>query len=123
MHKLVIGSANFYNKYGIDNTSFKNSKNLKIIFNEIKKSKIRYLDTAINYKIEKTLPKSTNLNNLKITTKIKLPNRKKKNYILNLNKKINTYYSKRNIYKKVLIYFISLILRGTKKIKDFSFGF
>ena len=50
----------------------------------------------------------------------KIKNRK---ILLKLKKKIKIYYSKRNICKKVLIYFISLVLRGTKKIKDFSFGF
>ena len=50
--KIVIGTANFSHSYGFEKFKIKNLE-IKKIFKEISKNKIRYLDTAINYNLKK----------------------------------------------------------------------
>ena len=73
-NKLCFGTANFAKGYGINKGKGYNQKEIKNIFNLLKKNKIKYIDTAINYKnVEKKIGKF-NLNFFKIYTKIpKIP--------------------------------------------------
>ena len=83
--KLVLGTAQFGQKYGITN-------NHKIKFDEIKKiekkllqqKKIDFLDTAFDYGETHKIISKTDLSKLKIITKIKLPKHNK-----NIEKFIN----------------------------------
>ena len=113
MFKLAIGSANFNQRYGVDNISLKNTKNIKNIFKEIDKNKIKFFDTAIDYKLEKNLIDSINLKNLKVTTKIRLPNINKKKFILNIKKKIQYELKKFQIKK-----FDTILLHNINDLKS-----
>ena len=113
MFKLAIGSANFNQRYGVDNISLKNTKNIKNIFKEIGKNKIKFFDTAIDYKLEKNLIDSINLKNLKVTTKIRLPNINKKKFTLNIKKKIQYELKKFQIKK-----FDTILLHNINDLKS-----
>ena len=91
--RLAVGTANFGSRYGVFNTKIKNPRK---IFKFLKKNNIDYIDTALNYKNQKTLIKE-NLNKFKIITKIKLPIKKKKLFIKNLEFQINRELTKLNI--------------------------
>ena len=91
--RLAVGTANFGSRYGVFNTKIKNPRK---IFKFLKKNNIDYIDTALNYKNQKTLIKG-NLNKFKIITKIKLPIKKKKLFIKNLEFQINRELTKLNI--------------------------
>ncbi len=80
--KLALGGAQFGLDYGFE-------KNKKIEKNEIykikklaKKFKVSFIDTAIGYNDSESIIGNCKLNNFKIITKIKLPNKN----ILNINK-------------------------------------
>jgi aryl-alcohol dehydrogenase-like predicted oxidoreductase len=86
--KIVLGGAQFGMNYGL-------IKDKKISFNEIKKinqiikiNKIKFIDTAINYKSSEAVI-GNKLNNLNIITKIKLPQKKIKNIKFWLEKVID----------------------------------
>ena len=50
MQKLVLGTAQFGMKYGIDNNNIFRSKSIiNKVLKEAKKNKIFYLDTALSY--------------------------------------------------------------------------
>ena len=84
--KVAIGTANFQNNYGLLKSFVKINK-LKKISNEILKHKIDFLDTSFDYKnLELKIFKK--LNKLKLITKIKLPKRKKNEFIKDLEDKI-----------------------------------
>lgn len=84
--KVAIGTANFQNNYGLLKSFVKINK-LKKISNEILKHKIDFLDTSFDYKnLELKIFKK--LNKLKLITKIKLPKRKKNEFIKDLENKI-----------------------------------
>lgn len=84
--KVAIGTANFQNNYGLLKSFVKINK-LKKINNEILKHKIDFLDTSFDYKnLELKIFKK--LNKLKLITKIKLPKRKKNEFIKDLENKI-----------------------------------
>ena len=76
MNKIVIGTANFNNIYGVQ----KSKITKKIINSKILKTlseyKIKVLDTAFEYNNDKTLFKNYNLKKLKIITKVNLPKKK-----------------------------------------------
>ena len=66
--RLIIGSANFLNRYGLNN--FKVSyKEIKKIANLAKKNNILYIDTAEDYLRNRKIFKKIN-NKFKFTTKI-----------------------------------------------------
>lgn len=88
--KLAIGSANLGIKYGLFGKKKFNSKEILKVEKLIFESKIEYIDTAHDYiDSEKTIGKSK-LKNLKIITKIKLPEKK----IINVGKQISQIISK-----------------------------
>ena len=51
--KIVLGTANFNQKYGIYNSKIKNIKEIKEILTFLKKNKVLYIDTAFSYKLSK----------------------------------------------------------------------
>ena len=115
MNKIVIGTANFDNIYGIQKSKLTkkiiNSKILKILL----ESKIKVLDTAFEYNNNKKIFKNYNLRKLKIITKVKLP---KKNVNLYLKNFENILISK--IKELGINYFDYLLLHnsGDLKIKN-----
>ena len=93
--KIVIGTANFYKKYGLLNNQISNKNELKKLFNFLTKKKIFFLDTAFLYHFDAFFALDYNLQKFKIITKIKLP-KKNKSYFV---KKIED-----NIKKKLILY-------------------
>ena len=80
--RIVLGTAQFGKNYGYRKFKRIKKKEIKKIEKLIIRSKVGYLDTAIDYdKSEKVIGLSK-LNRLKIITKIKLPSKKH----LNINK-------------------------------------
>ena len=79
--KIVIGTANFNQFYGISKSKLQRNVIKKKIFPLLKKNKIKFIDTAIDYKISENIINSYNFSKLKIFSKIKLPNTGKKIYI------------------------------------------
>ena len=74
--KLVIGSAQLGMNYGLFNNIIINHKEFKKIEKLILKSKINFIDTAINYGDSENTIGNSKLKNLNIITKIKLPSKK-----------------------------------------------
>lgn len=74
--KLILGAAQFGQKYGIYNNKIMNFKELKKSVNFAKKNKIFIIDTSFNYKNSHQIIEKLNVANLKIITKLKLKNKK-----------------------------------------------
>lgn len=81
--KLCIGTAQFGTKYGISNKSGKiKKKELDKLFLILKKEKIKFLDTSIDYKNCEKILNKLNLEKIKVISKIpKIPKK-----CLNINK-------------------------------------
>ena len=86
--KIVIGTANFNQNYGLINSKIKNSNEVKKILDYCRKKKINYLDTSFSYNLSNEFIKKLNFENFRIITKIKLPKKRTKFFIENLEKKI-----------------------------------
>ncbi len=86
--KLVIGAANFTQKYGLENSKIASINNLKKILAFCKSKNINMIDDALEYGNSKKIYKKINLKNFDLITKIKLP----KNY--RSIKDLNDYYLK-----------------------------
>ncbi len=73
--KLCIGTAQFGTKYGISNKSGKiKKKELDKLFFILKKEKIKFLDTSIDYKNCEKILNKLNLEKIKVISKIpKIP--------------------------------------------------
>ena len=82
--KIVLGTANFYHKYGFLKKKIKNSKEIKNILSFIKRNKINYIDTASSYVTPNKLHSTTNFKQFKIITKIKLPQKSQEFFVNNL---------------------------------------
>lgn len=88
-NQLVIGTANFGNKYGIDNFQA-NFFSISKMFNFMNTNKINFLDTALDYKNCDSVLGKIKLNKFNVITKIgKIPKK---------NKEIEKW-----IFKKVLL--------------------
>jgi aryl-alcohol dehydrogenase-like predicted oxidoreductase len=74
--KLVIGSAQIGMNYGLFNNKKINYKEFKKIEKLVLKTKINFIDTAINYGNSENIIGKSKLKNLNIITKIKLPLKK-----------------------------------------------
>lgn len=72
--RLAIGTAQFGFKYGLFNKKKIDIKEFKKVEKFILKSKISFIDTAINYGVSETVIGNSKLNKLSIITKIKIPN-------------------------------------------------
>ena len=99
--KIIIGSANFSNKYGINKSKVSSITKLKKIINYCKKNRINSIDDALSYGNAKTVFKKVDTQGLKFISKIKLPKKYK------LIKNLKLYFL--NIIKE------SLKVRGQKK--------
>ena len=95
--KIALGGAQFGLKYGILNYSKVKKNEIKKIENNSFFTKIKLIDTSMNYGDSESIIGKSNLKKLKIVTKIKLPNSKNidlrkwlRNKIFNSLKKLNT---------------------------------
>ena len=52
MGKIVIGTANFNQKYGLEKKKFNPKKNISKFINTLKQSKINIFDTAVDYELD-----------------------------------------------------------------------
>ena len=93
---LAIGTANFKKIYGVAKNIVLKENNIKKIIKLIKIKKIRYLDTAFDYGLIDELKELNNKNKIKIITKIKLPTKKKIDFINNLEKIVRMKLSRIN---------------------------
>ena len=130
--KIVIGTANFANQYGIIPSKNKiNRKEIKKIFNYARLKKINFLDTAYSYNNDKIL-KDVNIKNWNIVTKVNFK-QAKENYLSKAKKilKINEFYgvlvhlkntreiSSQNNYK---LFQLLMKLKSKKIIKKIGFS-
>ncbi len=113
MKKLVIGTANFNKNYGLLKSKIYKNSIFKKIFKIASKSRIHYIDTAIDYNQPVQFFKNVNFEKVKIFTKIKLS----KNQINNTPQK----YEK-NIFKELkkfkLKYIECILLHHPNDIKS-----
>ena len=103
--KIVIGTANFFKKYGFNNSSLKKYE-IKKIINFCKKNNLRFIDTAFDYELKKI-----DLKNFKVITKIKLPKKKVINFIENLENK-----SRKELKKLNSKSFYSILIHNLKDL-------
>tara|TARA_B100000989_G_scaffold132804_1_gene98619 strand:+ start:387 stop:1247 length:861 start_codon:yes stop_codon:yes gene_type:complete len=111
--KIVIGTANFNQNYGLINSKIKNYYEVKRILNYCRKKNIKYLDTSFSYNLSKKFINSLNFKNLNIITKIKLPKKNKKKFIEDLEKKL---MRELKFYKADKFY--ALLLHNSKDLKS-----
>ena len=79
---IILGSANFNQKYGIKNNYIK-KKEIKGLLNFAEKNKIKTIDTSPSYNKSEKIIGSLNNNRFKIISKIpKLPKKIKKRRII-----------------------------------------
>ena len=71
--KLVLGSAQFGNNYGLVNGKKILLSEIRKIEKIVSKSNIRYIDTSINYGDSEKIIGNSRLKKLNIITKLKLP--------------------------------------------------
>lgn len=74
--KLVLGSAQLGMKYGLFNNKKISYKEIKKIEKLVLKSNIHFIDTAMSYGVSEKIIGKSELKNLNIITKIKLPKKK-----------------------------------------------
>ena len=74
--KIGIGTANFGNKYGLDNININSSKKIKRIIDFAKSYDIDMLDSAATYGYSEKLFGKNDLSNFKIITKLKISKNK-----------------------------------------------
>ena len=111
--KIVIGTANFNQNYGLINSKIKNSNEVKKILDYCRKKKINYLDTSFSYNLSNEFIKKLNFENFRIITKIKLPKKRTKFFIENLEKKIKKELKLYKINK-----FYAILLHDSKDVKS-----
>ena len=97
--KIVLGTANFYQRYGFSKKRIKSIKEISKILNYLKNKNIRYIDTAHSYKFPNKFISKINFKNFKIITKIQLPKKNKNFFLNNLKKKITDDLKNLNIKK------------------------
>jgi aryl-alcohol dehydrogenase-like predicted oxidoreductase len=116
-NKLCFGTANFVKNYGINKSEGYNQKKIKIILNLLKQNKIKYIDTAINYKnVERKIGKF-NLNFFEIYTKIPEIPKKIKNIDLWIHNQITLSLKKTNkfFFEGVFLHNPEDLLKNKKK--------
>ena len=111
--KIVIGTANFNQNYGLINSKIKNFYEANRILNYCRKKNIKYLDTSFSYNLSKKFINSLNFKDLNIITKIQLPKKNKKNFIDDLEKKL---IKELKSYKANKFY--ALLLHNSKDLKS-----
>ena len=71
-NKIILGTAQFGQKYGVTNTNIVTYSEIKKIISTCKKNKIKFIDTAQGYGNSEKILGSLSLNKIKIITKIKI---------------------------------------------------
>ena len=89
MPKIILGTANFNNYYGVAKNKFSSSEIYKELPNVLKKNNICNFDTALEDYFPSRFLKSLKIKNLKITTKIKLPKKNTEKFLSGLKKRID----------------------------------
>ena len=110
--KIVLGTANFFQKYGISKKKI-NTKEIKRIFNFLKKNKIEYIDTANTYRLLKNINSKSIFKKIKVITKIKLPKKNQRLFIESIDKILKLDLDKFNQTK-----FESILLHNVNDIKS-----
>ncbi len=110
--KIVLGTANFFQKYGISKKKI-NTKEIKKIFNFLKKNKIEYIDTANTYRLLKNINSKSIFKKIKVITKIKLPKKNQRLFIESIDKILKLDLDKFNQNK-----FESILLHNVNDIKS-----
>ena len=119
-NRIIVGTAQFYKKYGIIKKKSKKNDVLRII-NYLKKNKIFTLDTALNYNILK-LSKKYNLKLQKFNIITKVPKITSSQYKTKILKALETDLKKSNIKKYHCIYLHDTInLKKIDMIKSVEF--
>jgi aryl-alcohol dehydrogenase-like predicted oxidoreductase len=116
--KIVLGTANFGQKYGLAGKIIKSDKKIQKIIKFASNSKIQLIDTSDNYGSSETLLGNNNLKSFKIITKLKFSDKEKKNDNLEsiIFKKIEKSLFKLNIKKLyAILLHESKDLKGSKK--------
>ncbi len=105
MAKLVVGTANFDQYYGHGKHKIC-TKDISRIIQTLKKNKINYIDTALDYKLSKKTFGFLKYKNFKIINKIRLPKSKILNFIEKLEKKVNIELNKYKVknFESLLIH-------------------
>ena len=111
--KICIGAANFGMEYGLNKKSPLSKKDVKEIFEFLKKERNIYIDTAANYKNSETIIGKYSNEKFKIITKINKIPRKVNNLEKWLKNQINTSCRKLNVKK---IY--GLLIHDTKDLRN-----
>lgn len=98
MNNFVIGTANFFNNYGLLNSNVKKNEILKIL-KYIKKKKYNHLDTSFEYDDFSKLYKEIDFNKYNISSKIFLKKKfiKSQNFSKKISNLISAKLSKFNI--------------------------
>lgn len=117
MTKIVLGTANFNQFYGISKSKICKNEIKKKIFPIIKKNKIQSIDTAIDYNISKNILKSQDFSKFKIFSKIKLPKTGKKIFIKKIPKLIEKEKKKFNVKKLE-----GLLIHNLNDLKSRKYG-
>lgn len=121
LSKISIGTANFGIKYGINKKKI-SSKEIKKIFLILKKKKINYLDTAINYKNADIELGKYDLNDFLISSKIPKISNKRKNtysYLINL---VKNHIKKIGVSKLDTLYLHDISIIKNKNFKEILRG-
>ena len=100
-NKLILGSANLEQKYGINKNEIKIKEFKKIINFLLKKREIVYLDTSAEYKNAEKIIGDLNIEKLNIITKIKVKKKTKKSIENEIIKKV---FNSKKIFKNNKIY-------------------
>ena len=105
MGKIVIGTANFNQKYGLEKKKFNPKKNISKFINTLKQSKINIFDTAVDYELDFKLARKFN-KRIKIITKLKLPKKNSVRTFVSLENKIINELRKKRIrqFEAILVH-------------------
>ncbi len=99
MPKITLGTANFYNNYGITKNKFAISEINRKLPKILKENNINNFDTAIVDYFPVSFFRHLRLKNPKITTKIKLPKKNKAKFLRNLKNRMCNQIEKLGITK------------------------
>lgn len=108
-HKIILGTANLASTYGIEKTRILKKTNAKEFFKYLYKKKIKYLDTAYEYKNNEKILSKVNLRSFKIIMKINVEKNKfsKKKFFEKVKLSLKRYNLKK---------FYCVMLHGTNSL-------
>lgn len=111
--KIILGSAQFGQKYGITNNKSVSLNEIKKIIIYLRKKKIKFIDTAQGYGNSEKILGSFKLNKFKIITKINIKNKIDIEKLINISKKK---LKVRKLYAVLIHDYQSLFEKDGKKI-------